>query len=306
MDRLLKRDQIRSNRQTCCLLLMLALGFLLSSCINEVEIEPLLYVRKVVVDGQIESGRSAQVYLTLSSPFLEDYDSASIINSFLNDAKVTLRSSLGEEEDLVLAINNNFFPPYVYRSVQITGRVGVEYSLEIDVAGRKVYASTSIPYPPLILGTRFTYQTDTTGYIEYRVSELSNNVQYLYTRVRSSFANENLHPSKDGSIRVGTGDGLGWLKVYRVRDRRIGFEPGSEDFYENYPGKLYDYRDEITLVPGCVDSVSHEIINSLFDDWGSNDNPFRFNDAGIKTNIEGGIGLWIGIGTHAPIIIRGN
>lgn len=278
---------------------------LLSSCVKEVEIEPQPYNRKVVVDGFIENGRYAQVFLTMSTPFLDEYDSVSIRKSFLNQAKVILRSSLGEEEVLTLFMRDSFFPPFVYRSVNIRGMVGVEYSLEIEVAGRKVYASTTIPQPPIIWNTRFTYVTDSTGYPEYMISLRSDAVQYVYTRVQSVFADENLHPVREGSIRLDAGNEFGWISVYRVKERRISAGSNYDNFYKEYPPLQYDHRDRVLIVPGTVDSISHEIINSLFDDWGSNDNPFRFNDSGIKSNIEGGIGLWIGIGVNNAFVVSG-
>lgn len=294
------------RRKCYCLAGLVIVSWFMLSCVKEVEIESMAYERKVVVDGFIESGRYAQVYLTLSSPFLDEYDSASIINSFLNQAKVTLRSSLGEEEVLTLFLRDSFFPPFLYRSLSIRGRAGEEYSLEIEVLGKKVHASTTIPQPPTIWDTRFVFETDSTGYPEYLMAKRPDAVQYVYTRVQSKLADENLHPGRDGSISLDEGDESAWFKVYRVKERRMVSGLDHDYFYKDYPGMLYDHRDEIMIVPGTVDSVSHEIINSLFDDWGSNDNPFRFNDAGIKSNIEGGIGLWVGIGVSSAFILSGD
>src|SRR5690606_40947560 len=87
-------DLSAGNKKMLYLVGIFLAACLLSSCVKEVEIEPQPYNRKVVVDGFIENGRYAQVFLTMSAPFLDEYDSVSIRKSFLNQAKVILRSSL--------------------------------------------------------------------------------------------------------------------------------------------------------------------------------------------------------------------
>ena len=79
---------------------LLLLG-ILNACSSEFEIEQLDYEPKVVVDGWIENNGQAKVYLTYSSPFLTQYDSTTIRETFLNNAKVTL-STDDETEILTL------------------------------------------------------------------------------------------------------------------------------------------------------------------------------------------------------------
>jgi len=43
--------------------------FIMVSCTKEIDLTQEVYERKIVVDGWIENGRSAQVLLTMSSPF---------------------------------------------------------------------------------------------------------------------------------------------------------------------------------------------------------------------------------------------
>ena len=80
-----------------------------ASCQKDVDLDQPSYQEKIVVDGYIETGRSAMVFLTMSSPFLTHYDSVSIRNTFLNYAKITLVSSTGETEVLTLFREKKFF-----------------------------------------------------------------------------------------------------------------------------------------------------------------------------------------------------
>ncbi len=77
-------------------------NILFLSCTKEVEVVQPYYEPKIVVDGWIANNDYANVILTYSSPFLTDYDSVSIRNTFLNYAKVTLTNSKGNSEILTL------------------------------------------------------------------------------------------------------------------------------------------------------------------------------------------------------------
>ncbi|HBG87734.1 MAG TPA: hypothetical protein DDW62_09320, partial [Marinilabiliaceae bacterium] len=46
----------------------LVLISLLASCVKDVELEQGSYEPKIVIDGYIESGRGANIYITRSSP----------------------------------------------------------------------------------------------------------------------------------------------------------------------------------------------------------------------------------------------
>ncbi|MDD4922367.1 MAG: hypothetical protein PHS30_07820, partial [Bacteroidales bacterium] len=108
----------------------------LVSCNTEIELEQAEYEQKIVVDGWIESNNFAGVFLTLSSPFLTHYDSASISQTFLKYAKVTLTCSNGTSEILTLFRDDQLFPPFIYRTVRMKGITGCTYQLTVETRGR--------------------------------------------------------------------------------------------------------------------------------------------------------------------------
>lgn len=284
------------------ILSILVLSILLFSCSKEVEIDQPHYESKVVVDGYIESGRSAHIHLTSSSPYLIHYDSASIIRTFLNHAKITLSSSKGEEEILTIYRESQFFPPFIYKSVQMKGEEGVKYDLLIEVDQQVLTASTTIPPKPVVLNTRFAPQTDSTGYAEYIVAPPQTGEIYLFPLVRSTFSKESFHPTFQGVSVVSADDqGLAWKKILRVREMRNYSSNPKAFYYNSFPKFQYDLRDTIWVLPGAVDSISYRVLKSLFTDLSGNENPFAFNGNRIETNIQGGLGRWTGIGI-APLI----
>jgi len=281
---------------------ILVLAMVLFSCSKEVEIDQPHYESKVVVDGYIETGRSAHIHLTLSSPYLIHYDSASIIRTFLNHAKITLSSSKGEEEILTIYRENRFFPPFVYKSIEMKGEEGVKYELIIEVNQKVLTASTTIPSEPEVLDTRFVPQTDSTGYAEYIVAPPQTGEIYLFPLVRSTFSKESFHPTFQGvSVVSADNHGLVWKRILRVREMRNYSSNPKAFYYYSFPKFQYDLRDTILMVPGAVDSISYRVLKSLFTDLSDIENPFAFNGNRIETNIQGGLGRWTGIGV-APMV----
>ncbi|MBZ4675924.1 MAG: hypothetical protein JG782_543 [Anaerophaga sp.] len=276
-------------------LIMIALG--LSSCQKEVELDQPSYRRKIVVDGYIETGRQAHVFLTLSSPYLTHYDSASIRETFLNYAKVTLTSSTGEEEVLTLFREDRFFPPFVYKSIAIKGQEGETYHLRAEVKGRIVTATTTIPQAVAVVDTRMTQISDTTGFVEFATNPPNEGSYYLFTRVKSRFADSDFHPSFNPLSRVKfTQNPPVWQRILRSSELGHYFSDPKSSFYDPYDWFEYDRRDTVEIIVGTVDSVSYRVIESLFIDRVNQENPFAFNGNRIETNIEGGIGRWTGIG----------
>lgn len=272
------------------------------SCSKEVELKPPHYQPSVVVDGYIETGRVAQIYLTLSSPYLTYYDSLSIIKTFLNHAKITLTSSKGEREVLTLYRELRFFPPFVYKSVYMKGEVGIRYDIEVEVNNQVITASTTIPRPPVVTAQKFIPETDSTGYPSYSVTLFDKNEVYLFPRVKSAFSKENFHPTLKGVAAVSAkADELVEQKIYRVQEVRVYSYSPESFYYNSYPSYQYDLSDTVWILPGAVDSVSYRVLSSLFTNLSEAENPFAFNGNYIQTNIKGGLGRWTGIGT-APVI----
>lgn len=277
--------------------------FLLASCHKDIELDQPAYEPKVVVDGYIEQDRTAYVFLTQSSPFLTDYDSASIVNSFLNYGKVTLTSSDGEEEILTLIRQDQFFPPFVYRSKKIKGKIGVSYRLEIKIKGKELTATTTIPEQPEIKSVRFKTDIDTLGYVEYLVDRKNQETIHLFSQIRSLKVDQTFHPS--GNPMYSYNDnftGEKWVTVWRSRESQMYLDKLEDYYYNNdYPHYQYSDSDTIWLKIGAVDQTSFDVLSSMFLDLANRENPFAFNGSGIVTNIEGGIGRWTGIST-APIV----
>jgi hypothetical protein len=98
----------------------------------------------IVVDGWIEQGRQAKVFLTTNAPYFTSIDSASIRELVLSRAKVTL-SDDDTSEVLILRKDLNYFPPFYYQGNIITGETGRSYRLTAEYGGKSAEAETTIP-----------------------------------------------------------------------------------------------------------------------------------------------------------------
>lgn len=119
----------------------------LSSC-NTLENE-LVFKEELTIEGYIEYGKQANVYLTTSLPFSGEVDSLEIIKAIETKAKVELISQ-DFSEILTLKKDNSRYPFFFYRSNLIKGEVGKNYKLKVLLKGQEYLANTQVPEDPVI------------------------------------------------------------------------------------------------------------------------------------------------------------
>ena len=272
-------------------------------CTRDIELEQPYYQKKIVVDGWIESGGFANVFLTLSSPFLTEYDSVSIRNTFLNYAKITVSCSDGQSEVLTLFRESKLFPPFVYRSVSLKGETCKSYSLKVEVFGKTITATTTIPQPPKTSRIWMDSQSDSSGFLKVDLQPDSQKITRIFVQVKSAVADQNFHPCFTPVITLSPSNKEQNINVWRSRETNLYLMDPKQDKYDNWPKFQYALSDFIQIKIGTIDEESFEILRSIFNDQKNTDNPFALSGISIKTNIQGGIGRWTGIGV-APILLQ--
>ncbi|WP_157607888.1 DUF4249 family protein [Seonamhaeicola sp. S2-3] len=131
-------------------LLLLSFVFCTMSCVTDTDI----LQDKLTIEGQINEGEFAKVYLTNSLPFKGIIDSLEVAKSIESKAKVELFD--GEtSEILTLKRDNSYFPFLYYRSNQIKGELGKNYKLKVTIRGDEFNAQTSLPELPNVLNIEF-------------------------------------------------------------------------------------------------------------------------------------------------------
>ena len=176
-------------------IIVVSICLLLFSCTKEIKIDQVDYQTKIVVDGWIENNGYAHVILTRSSPFLTEYDSASIRNTFLNYAKVTLSNGKGQSEVLTLSRQKDFFPPFIYKSTDIKGEIGETYELEVIYQNKIVSSVTTIPLLPDVKDVFSDNVSDTSMYIMAHIEDNSLSENYYYSQIFVKHIDTHFHPS---------------------------------------------------------------------------------------------------------------
>jgi hypothetical protein len=140
--------------------------FLLFSCTEEIEIVIPNSGSQFVVNGYIENNEPAKLLLTRSLPYFDPIPDESVITSFINDATVTISSSLGETEVLLnnFGLTDTWY--YNYSGNSVIGQEGVTYTLDIVKGDTVVSAITTIPQlaPMNRDSIRFLYRADDSTY----------------------------------------------------------------------------------------------------------------------------------------------
>lgn len=120
-------------------------AILLFACNPDIDYEVRGYREKIIVEGTIESGKYAQVELTLNVPLWKTIDSTSYLERIIRDAKVTVID--GDETEILTAKwDRSVSPPrHYYIGNKIKGAEGKIYDLLIEKGGYTLYSTTSIP-----------------------------------------------------------------------------------------------------------------------------------------------------------------
>lgn len=270
------------------------LFLLLWSCEKELDLNLPDEPSKLVVEGWIENGKNAEVLLSHTAPYFSAIDSNSLQDFAETHAKVTLISNT-ENEILTLKPNQAYFPPLVYRSVEMKGETGGTYLLEVILAGDTVTATTTIPEPVSLDTVWFAVDPglDSKGRIWIRFTDDGHKENYyrvLYKRKGkdSQFISAHISTFSDALFNGETVE-LGFL---RGITSMIALE--NENYFES--------GDTVSLKFCTIDKVQFEFWKVYQNEVLSSANPLSTSNNQLRTNIKGGLGIWSGYGATYYVI----
>ena len=128
---------------------LILLCFTLLACEKTITIEPELQTPKLVVEGQIESGQSPVVVLSNSLNYFSTIDVATLNNSYVHGAKVSITEGNKNYvlKEVAIPLSGGYFF-YFYTtplSANLIGDFGKNYNLKIETGGLVYEANTTIP-----------------------------------------------------------------------------------------------------------------------------------------------------------------
>lgn len=249
---------------------------------------------KIVVEGWIENDDYAQVILSTSIPITAVVDSTTILNNVIRSAKVTV--SDGEKvEVLRLKRDSDRIPPFIYYGSEILGKSGKEYTLKIEYLNRVIQAKTIIPaVVPLKKATYIKENTqDTTGYvfIEFDDPVLEKNYYQVTTRIDEE--EPIFVPAFYGNLND---DNFSSSAIAMQVNRGVLIFPKTK--FKPY----FTDGDLIYVKLKTLNKETYDFWNSWQNEIVNGRNPIYPSNTSLKSNIEGGLGLWTGYGQSTLIV----
>lgn len=302
--------------------------FLLISCEKEITVNLPQPTSQIVVEGYIENDLAPYVFLTRNSPYFGDFDVNDLSKYFVSGAQITVYSDadsvklieysselinlLPEEEKAELS---KFFGIPLDSNLQIpkisvytiplestfVGEFGKTYRLKIEVEGKLLTATTTIPQPvsfdrlwtvphpnpeydSLVQLKGFIQDPDTLGnYYRYFTKKNSS----MYTKGFQTVFDDLLVNGKSFDIQIP----YGWDRF--AEDQEFDFN--TFGFWN---------KTDTCIVKLCViDKAHYDFWRTLENELGNQGSPFG-TFTRIRTNIQGGLGVWGGyassISTYYP------
>lgn len=274
--------------------LFFLVGVIFVSCSNDDFSNQKSLESKIVVEGWIEEGDYANVLLSTSIPVTDVIDSTNVLNHVIRSAKITISDGAHSE---VLRVKNdkNRIPPFVYFGSVIKGEAGKEYSLKIEYLNRVITAVTKVPESVALKNAEYikANPSDTTGYIFVKFDDPPSQKNYYQIATRIEGKEPIFVPAFYGNL---DDKNFKESSVFLQINRGVLLFPKTK--YTPYfaDGDLI-YVKLRTQTKEALDfwnSWQNEIVNGQ--------NLIYPANISLKSNINGGIGIWAGYGQSAIIV----
>ncbi len=266
------------------------------SCNYEPELDIQVPDALIVVDGWIEMGDQAKVFLTTNSPYFTSIDSSSIRDLVLSRAKVSL--SDGERSEvLILRKDTRYFPPYFYEGNSIFGDTGKVYTLIAEYGGKSISAETTIPSQVPIDTVFFeAMEGDSLGRIVIEFSDPADEKNYyrIFTK------RQGIDQKFISTFLLAIND-----QYFNGESVSFSFIRAPESFLSTEESDYFLVSDTVIVKLVTMDKASFEFWNTYQDEVINSTNPFASSMVDLNSNVEGdGLGIWGGYGFCLDTVIN--
>lgn len=268
---------------------------LFSQCEKEVDLNIPVTAPRLVVEGWIENGKTAEVILSLSAPYFSAIDSSNIRDYAVTHAKVTLLCD-DDKEILTLTPNKAYFPPYVYKSVRIKGETGREYSLEIILDGDTVTATTRIPQPVMADSVWFQSDPGKTGEGRIWIKATDPETETNFYRIVYK------RKSKDGRYLPGNFSTFSDI-LFNGKTIEMGFLRGYSSLLTSDEENYFVTGDTVSVKFCSIDKDEFNFWNGYQNAVLAAANPLAASNVHLQSNVNGGLGVWTGYGATYYLVI---
>lgn len=270
------------------------------SCEEEITVDMPNPEKKIVVEGIIENGKAPFVLLTRNAPYFGEVDTSKIVQEYLvAGAEVTV--SDGSTIDTLISI----FPGYYVGS--ILGKVETNYNLKIVAEGKTITASTYIPNPvnkpdSLWFTYKEGYQDVVRIWIRYTDPDTLGNMIRILTNVDDRGFKAFFYSVFDDKFV----NGKTFDDILRNGNKESCYADNPQaDTTQKYILQecgLFRYGDKVIIKIASIDVNNYHFWQTLEHGKADGMNPFA-SPTIIKSNINGGLGIWSGYGAVYDTLI---
>lgn len=311
---------------------LLALPVLLASCEKEITVDLPDTPERLVVEGTIEPGKPPFIILTRTQSYFAPTDVNTIASIFVGGATVVVTDNgvpytlqqicSGDltEEELQQAAALTGLDPALLSSANICiytstdaatfGIAGHTYRLDISAEGKTLSSITTIPHPVPLDSVWFKLaeqrpDDDTLGYAWARLTDpdtMGNSYRWMARRISHRANGETEDPTFISPLGTTFNDkyinGLSF-DFNAIRGRQF-YSDQPED--ENEEAGFFKVGDTIAVKFLSIGRKEYDFYTTYDNNVGSTGDIFS-TPANVKTNIDGGLGIWAGRGVYMDTII---
>lgn len=243
-----------------------------------------------VVDGWIEEGKKAEVYLSRNTPYFTIIDSSSYFDLLLMSATVSIWNDEKEEKMRGFLLSNK------YTSRTIKGEAGKTYHIQVTYHDTVLTASTTIPEKPKIDSAWFEFlpDNDTVGLVKVKFTDDVNIRNYYRILVKVEGETDYL-PTASSVIND---------YYFQKPQHTFPVTKNKLSQIENLNEVYFKVGDTVVVKLCAIDEASYkfwyvyqfESLNAV--------NPFASSSLELEGNINGpGVGIWSGYSYDTYVVI---
>lgn len=317
-------------RHTVAIPILAALLF--TACEKEITVDLPDTPERLVVEGTIEPGLPPIVILTRTQGYFEPTNATALANTYVRNATITVdngngpipleqicTSSLTPAQQALFIELTGLDPAllaavdicvYSTANTAIFGEAGRSYALRIEAEGHVLTSITRIPTPVPLDSVWFKLALerpgdDSLGYAWARLSDpdtMGNHYRWMARRI-------NHRP--DGSVKdpmfISPLGNTYSDKYVNGLTFDMNFIRGRQ-FFSNQPEDTNEEQgyfkvgDTIAVKFVSIGYNEHEFYTSYDENVGSTGDMFG-TPVNVRTNVQGGLGIWAGLGVYADTIV---
>lgn len=277
---------IRQTYITTAYILLLFIALAAASCSEE----PSPASPRLVLEGQIESERTASVLLTWS---VVPEEEGEILDKVVRWGKVTI--SDGENEEILAAgTAKGWYPPYRYYTLSMRGVPGKTYTITASYRGQTASASVKMPAPTPISNVEATpvEGMDSLRSVVLHFVSPPDCPAYYYLSLRPLKPRQQPLPCYLGTVAVAVPGQEVSIGVFNPKTIEHRHYTANLKIGESYEISLNRVSEEVYLFRRAFN-----------DALAFGHNPFLSSSANLTGNVNGGLGVWSAQGTSRYVLV---